>query len=80
MNKQEEILTKLIQNNDSDDFMIGSIRSHVPSTYESGPEAFRGDVAGSSFEEYPQLLKNVAPSSNALQAVSKAVKQNAVPL
>lgn len=75
-----EILAKLIQNNDSDDFMIGSIRTQVPSSYESGPEAFRGDVSGSSFEEYPQLLKNIAPSSDALQAVSRAVKQNTVQL
>lgn len=75
-----EILAKLIQNNDSDDFMIGSIRTQVPSMYASGPAAFRGDVAGSSFEEYPQILRDIAPSQNAFQAVSRAVKQNAVQL
>ena len=75
-----EILAKLIQNNDSDEFMVGSIRTQVPSSYESGPAAFGGDVAASSFEEYPQILKDIAPSQNALQAVSRAVKQNAVPL
>ena len=75
-----EILAKLIQNNGSDEFMVGSIRTQVPSTYESGPVAFRGDTAGSTFEEYPQLLKDIAPSRDAFQAVSRAVKQNAVPL
>ena len=71
-----EILAKLIQNKDSEDFMVGSIRTQVPSNYV-GPDAFKGDVFGSSYEEYPQLLKDISPSRDALQAVSMALKQNA---
>ena len=75
-----EILAKIIQNNDSDEFTVGSIRTQVPSNYTSGPAAFTGDVKASSFEAYPQILKDIAPSQNALQAVSIALKQNAPPL
>jgi len=70
-----EILAKVIQNNDSDEFMVGTIRTQVP-TSAVGPQAFGGDVAQSEFESYPQLLKDVGPNQTTLQAVSKALKQN----
>ena len=70
-----EILATVLQNNGSDDYMIGTIRTQVPSADVSGPLPYT-ENGGSHFEEYPQLLKDLGPSKSALDAVSKALKQN----
>ena len=70
-----EILATIIQNNGSDDFMVGTIRTQVPSADVSGPNPYVSD-SHSQFDEYPQILKDVGPSKSALDAVSKALKQN----
>lgn len=72
-----EILAKVVQNKDSPAYTVNTIRTQVPAASVGGPGPFGGEGEASSFEEYPQLLRDIAPSSSALQAVSKALKQNA---
>ena len=73
-----EILAKVLQNKKSDQYMISSVRTQVPSVDQSGPLPYGGG-ATSQFVEYPEILNSINPSNNALQAVSKALEENKPP-
>lgn len=69
-----EILAKVLQNEGSDEYMIAQVRTQVPSADRSGPAAFTsGNQA--QWVEYPEILKSVAPSKDAMDAVVKSLNE-----
>ena len=70
-----EILAKVLQNKGSDEYTIASVRTQVPAADISGPAAYGGNGAA-GWVEYPQILKDISPSKDALAAVTKSLQEN----
>ena len=75
-----EIMTKLLEKPGGDGtFQVASMRTQIPAGDASGPAG--SDMSASQpmsqFLSNPEILQNIAPSKSGMEAVLKALKQDA---
>jgi hypothetical protein len=75
-----ELMSKVVEQGDTNNFTVSSVRTQVPAADASGPQAsLPSSGCASAFLPDTELLQSINPSRNGMEAVLKALGNPSTP-